>query len=186
MDDRSILDLFWSRQEQAIVEIAAKYGSYCHSIAFGILQDSRDANEAVNDAYLAAWNTIPPQRPYALRTYLGKLTRNLSLRKWRDRTAAKRGGGQILLALEELGDCIPAGSTPDAALEQQALAEVIDAFLRTLPTEERCIFLRRYWYLDSIRDICSRFGYGQSRVKMTLYRTRKKLLQTLEQEGFTL
>ncbi len=183
MDDNSIVDMYWSRDEKAIEVTRDKYGRYCYSIAYNILGSREDSEECVNDTYLGAWNSMPPHRPAMLPTFLGKITRSLSLKKWRDKNRIKRGGGQVDVTLEELQECIPAGSNIEEELEAKELVEVVNGFLRELAVEERRIFLRRYWYFDSIDDICKRFGYGKSKVKMKLFRTREKLMKRLEREG---
>ena len=186
MDDKKIIELYWARNEKALDETRIKYGHYCHAIAYNILHNHEDSDESVNDTYLGAWNSMPPHRPQLLSTYLGKITRNLSLKKLRNRLTQKRGGGESTIALEELEECIPSqASTEDVILEQE-LAKIIDAFLRTLPDTERRLFLCRYWYFDSISDISKRFGYGNSKVKMTLLRTREKLRTYLEKEDIHL
>ncbi|MBQ2735685.1 MAG: RNA polymerase sigma factor [Clostridia bacterium] len=182
MDDRNIVALFFDRNEDAVAETQKKYASYCYSIAYGVLKNREDAEECVNDTYLVAWNSIPPQAPRNLSAFLGKITRNLSLKRVRSQTAQKRGGGAVLLTLEELSECIPDHQTPQRELQQKELANLLDAFLRTLDEEERNIFLRRYWYFDSISDIAKRFGYGESKIKTLLHRTRKKLYKKLKQE----
>ena len=182
MDDRTIIALFFKRDEAAIAETCKKYESYCYSIAYRVLGSREDAEECVNDTYLAAWNSIPPQAPRNLSTFLGKITRNLSLKRVRKQTAQKRGGGAGILTLEELSECSPDHQTPQHELEQKELANLLDAFLRALDVKERNVFLRRYWYFDSISDIANRFGYGESKIKTMLYRTRKKLYKTLKQE----
>lgn len=186
MDDRQIVELYWNREEQAIKETQMKYGSYCYSIAHHILQNREDAEESVNDTYLGAWKSMPPHRPQYLSAFLGKITRNLSLKKWRERHAAKRGGGEVALTLEELKDCIPAPKTVEDEIEARALAEIIDSFLRDCPAEERQIFLCRYWFFDSVKEIAGEFGCSESKVKMRLLRTREKLRERLEQEGVAL
>ena len=186
MEDAAIVALYWTRDEEAIAQTRTKYGPYCHSIAQNILGSREDAQECVNDTYRGAGNAMPPQRPALLPAFLGKITRNLSLKRWRERTAEKRGGGQVPLALEELAFAIPSGDSPQAAVEAKELAQTIDRFLRGLPKTERQIFLRRYWYLESIEAIAAAFGFGQSKVKMMLLRTRKKLKGLLEKEGIVL
>lgn len=183
MDDQAILDLYFARSEAAITQTDAKYGGYCYSIAYHILFDREDSEECVSDAYLAAWNNIPPRRPSVLAAFLGKLTRYISINRWKKRSACKRGGGEMDLALEELGDCVSGGLDPE---QQHTYKETIRAFRRfldTLPETERRVFLRRYWYLDSIREIGQRFGFSESKVKSMLYRTRKKLRTQLDKEG---
>ncbi len=183
MDDRKIVDLYWARSETAIEETSKKYGGYCYSIAFGVLSDREDAEESVNDTYLSAWNSMPPHKPSILSTFLGKITRRISIDKWRRRSAEKRGGGEIVLALGELDECVVSADTTGSELDRQALADVMRAFVRSLSDYERQVFLCRYWYLDSIKTICERLGYSESRVKSMLARTRKKLRLTLEKEG---
>ncbi len=186
MDDKEIVELYWDRDEKAIEETQKKYGHYCYSIAFNILDNQEDAEESVNDTYMSAWSTMPPQKPNIFSAFIGRITRNISFKKWKSRTAIKRGGGQVNLLLDELGECIPAKNSVDSELETKELAAIIDSFLRGLPKEEQSIFLCRYWYFDSIADICRQFGYGESKVKMKLLRTRKKLLEKLEKEGVCL
>ena len=183
MEDSRIVDLYWQRDETAIAETEKKYGKYCLSVARRILDDRQDAEECVNDTYLGAWNAMPPHRPAVLPTFLGKIARRLSLKKRRDRTAGKRGGGIVAESLDELEDCIPSGQRIDDALEGRELEAAVNAFLEGLPADERRVFLRRYWYFDSVREISVRYGFGESKVKMTLKRTRDKLRARLEKEG---
>ena len=183
MEDREIVALYWARSEQAIGETQKKYGRYCYRIAYQILNSREDADEAVNDAYLGAWNGMPPHRPAVLSCFLGKLTRRISIDRWRGRRAEKRGGGELPLALEELADCVPASDDPEREAELGELTAAISAFLWTLPRTERRVFVCRYWYLDSIAAICQRFGFGHSKVKSMLARTRAKLRTYLEREG---
>lgn len=184
MEDRHILDLYWQRSETAISETAKQYGSYCHSIAYRILRSEQDSEECVNEVYLRAWNTIPPQRPERLSTFLGRLTRNLSIDRCRRAAAEKRGGGEVTLALDELKDCVPArdGGMTDGI----ALTDALNRFLAALPAQQRKIFLRRYWYVSSVREIAEEYGISESRVKMSLFRSRQKLKTALEKEGFAL
>ncbi len=183
MEDKEIVDLYWQRDEKAISETAEKYGSYCYSIAHNILADNEDAEESVNDTYLNAWNSMPPHRPAVLSTFIGKITRYISLKKWRDKRAQKRGGGNIDLVYEELSDCVISKSTIDEELENKELSKLIDSFLDTLPSCEQSVFVCRYWYFDSISDIAKQFGFSESKVKSMLHRTRKKLKTKLSQEG---
>ena len=186
MEDHDIVALYWRRDEAALAETERRYGRYCYAIANGILRDEEDARECVNDAFLAAWNAIPPHRPALLSAFLGKITRRLALKKRRDQSAAKRGGGSVSLSLYELAECIPAGERPEDSLDAAALTELLDAFLETLSPEDRRVFLRRYWYCDSVREIAPRYGYSQSKVKMTLKRARDKLRALLEKEDIRL
>ena len=184
MKDTEIIALYWDRDERAISETATKYGHYCHSIAYRLLQNAEDAKECVNDTYVGAWNSIPPHRPGLLSAFLGKITRRISINRLRDRNAGKRGAGQYALTLEELSDCIPSGQRAEDLAETKELTRILNAFLATLGTEERRVFLCRYWYFDSVKDIATRFDCGQSKIKMMLKRTREKLLTYLEKEGF--
>lgn len=183
MDDERIIDLYWQRKEAAITETKAKYGRRCYAIAFNILHDRSDAEECENDTYLDAWESMPPHKPTALSAFLGAITRRISLDKWRKKSAKKRGG-EFTVSLEELEECIPGGKSMDEQISAESLAETINAFLYTLPETECDVFLRRYWYFDSIGSICVRYGFGQSKVKMMLLRTREKLQTHLEKEGF--
>lgn len=182
MEDGQIVALYWQRSEQAIAETQRKYGGYCYSIAKNILWSAEDSEETVSDTYVGAWNAMPPSQPEQLRIFLGKITRRLALKRLRMQTAEKRGGGETQLVLDELEGCIPDGSDVVRQVEQRELIRWIDRFLQTLPVEERRVFLCRYWYFDSIAEIAERFGFGQSKVKMMLLRTRGKLLAQLERE----
>lgn len=185
MEDSQIIDLYWNRDQRAIHETAGKYGGLLERVAWNILRCRDDAEECVNDTYLRAWNAIPPTRPAAFRTWLGAITRNLSLDRWKRAQAEKRGSGMEVL-LGELSDCVPASGGPQEALEDQALADLLSAFLRGLPQESRRMFLRRYWYGEPISDIAAAAGCGQGKVKSSLFRTRKALRTYLEREGVTL
>lgn len=182
MDDQSIVDLFWKRSENAIAETDKKYGRYCFSIAYNVLANNEDAEESVNDTYMKTWNNLPPQRPAVLITFLGRITRNISISRWRARKAAKRGGGEIILALDELDECIANGQNVEEKYIQEETAGVFRRFLDTLPDTERDVFLRRYFLLDSVASIAEDFGFSQSKVKSMLYRTRLKLRSRLEME----
>lgn len=184
MDDQSIVALFWERSEQAIAETDRKYGAYCYSIAYHALANSEDAEESVSDTYMAAWNQLPPHRPSILATFLGKITRRISINRWKAKNTAKRGGGQITLTLEELDDCVDGKQNIERAYESHELVWAFNRFLETLPETERDVFLRRYWFFDSIADIAESFGFTQSKVTSMLYRTRGKLRKQLEKEGF--
>ena len=184
MDDELIVRLYWDRSESAISETDRKYGAYCNSIAYGILQNKEDAEESVSDTYMDAWNSMPPHHPSILATFLGKITRRISIDRWRSKTRLKRGGGEIDLALEELEQCIAGGQSPEQEIEQKKLAQAINDFLDELPVQERRVFLARYWYMDSIREIAAHFKFSQSKVLSMLFRTRNKLRQHLEKEGY--
>lgn len=184
MDDQAIIDLYFDRSESAIAETAQKYGSYCYCIAYNILADKEDSEESVNDTYMAAWNNIPPRMPSVLATFLGKITRNISLNRWKSLRAYKRGGGEVTLALEELDGCIGGGENPEESLEKKELLRCVNHFLAGLPEMERKVFVCRYWYLDSVPDIAGYLGWSQSKVTSMLHRTRAKLRKQLEKEGF--
>ena len=186
MDDRQIIALYNERSEAALSETAKKYGRYCRSIAYNILSNEEDCEECVNDTWLKAWEAIPPQCPDSLPAFLGRITRNLALNRYKHNTREKRGGGQTPLVLEELADCIPGGSNAETAAEEALLVDVLNRFLEGLPVQKRKIFLRRYWYMSSVKEIAADFGLSESNVKMTLLRTRSKLKQTLEKEGIIL
>ncbi len=184
MEDKKIVELFLQRSEQAVTETQSKYGNYCYFIAYQILTNNEDAEESVNDTYIDAWNSIPPHKPAILSTFLGKITRRISIDRWRCRNAKKRGGGEIPLVLEELAECIEGNNSIEQELEQKRLTEVINTFVLGLPQTEQKVFLCRYWYMDSVYSICRQFGFSESKVKSMLYRTREKLKHVLEKEDF--
>ena len=186
MDDAKIVQLYWDRDEQAISATANKYGSYCTSIANNILGNREDAEECVNDTYMTAWTSLPPHRPNSLCAYLGKITRNLSIKRYKHNTAYKRGGGQAVLVLEEIAEFLSDKDSVEQEIDRKELIKAIDTFLGTLPAEKRSIFLRRYWFFDSISDIASRFGMTENNVSVTLNRLRFKLHNYLLKRGFEL
>ncbi|MBQ9938611.1 MAG: sigma-70 family RNA polymerase sigma factor [Oscillospiraceae bacterium] len=186
MDDNGIIQLYLRRAESAIPETAAKYGRYCRYIAFSILKSNEDSEECVNDTYFRAWNCIPPQIPNCLKTFLGRITRNLALNRYEQLTAEKRGCGRIPLVLEELAECIPSYATAEQSAEADEVRNVLNKFLAELPVGTRKLFVRRYWYMSSIREIAKDFGMSESSVTVTLFRTREKLKKTLEKEGIVI
>ena len=186
MRDHEILELYWARNESAIAATTEKYGSYCHTIAYNILRNKEDAEECANDTYLGAWNSIPPQRPNRLSIYLGKITRNLALNRYKRYTAEKRGHGQVVLALSELEACVPSETTVEQTIEENELAAAIDRFLYAKPKLNRNIFVRRYYHLYVIRDIADAYGMSESKVTSLLFRMRNELRQFLEKEGIML
>ena len=179
MDDNLIIDLYWQRNQRAIADTETKYGPYCHAIAYNVLYSPQDAEECVNDTWLRAWEAMPPQRPGKLSAFLGRITRNLALDRYDYLHASKRSGSFDLL-LSELSDCIPSGQDDYARLE---LSQILSAFLRTLPENQRNIFLRRYWFCESIDTLAKRYDMSQSAVKSNLFRTRNRLKAYLEKEG---
>lgn len=174
MDDQEIIARFFARDEEGLTAARARYEPYCAAVARSLLNDPRDQEECLSDTWLRAWNAIPPQRPRSLGAFLAKITRNLAINRLRDGNAQRRGGGQVPLALEELRECVSPEGSPEGEL---------DRFLDGLPPLQREVFLRRYWYLDSIEDIARRTGWSKSRVTTTLHRLRVRLRAHLIQEG---
>ena len=183
LEDRQIIALFFARAEQAIAELAEKYGTTCDRIARNILGNHRDAEECVNDSYLAVWNTIPPQTPDPLRTYLFRIVRNISVAKYHANTAAKRNS-RYDAALDELEGCLAAPGTVEETITAGELARQIDRFLATLDRESRALFVRRYWYADSIPELADRFHISRGNVSVRLSRIRNKLAAHLKKEGY--
>lgn len=182
MDDEKIIELFFARSESALKELDEKYGRVCHKLSYGILNDRLDAEECVNDAYLGAWNAIPPARPNPLLTYLCKIVRNISLKRFYMKEAAKRSSAYDV-AMEELEYCLSAPDTVEAEIGARELARVICDFLYTLTAENRVIFLRRYWFSDTYADIAERMGMTESNVSVRLTRTRRKMRDYLLKRG---
>ena len=186
MDDKQIVELYNERSEDAITRTSEKYGSFCYYIAEHILHDRQDSEECVNDTYLKAWETIPPQAPVKLSAYLGKITRNLALSRFRYNNRKKRGEGVNAEVLEELAECIAASGNTEDAVEEKLLVDALNRFLRELPEERRKMFLQRYWYMNSIKEIAAEWSVSESKVKMTLLRIRGELKLQLEAEGIYL
>ncbi len=184
MTDYDIIKLYFDRSERAIEETDAAYGRYCRYIANEILRNLEDSEEVVNDTYLKTWESIPPQNPPSLKLFLGKITRFLSINRLEYRNAQKRGGGQYSLVLDELCGVIPSGES--SVVDEIALKDAINSFLRSLPEEKRRIFIRRYWYMSPISEIAEDFSVSEGKVKMILSRTRKELRKVLEKEGIIL
>lgn len=186
MEDKQIVELYWQRIEAAIEETSRKYGPFCFYIANGILRNKEDSEECVNDTYLQVWNAVPPQKPQSLKAFLGKITRNLALHKWQKRQAKKRGKDEVIYALEELQECIPGVSDVERITEQMVLIDSINQFLSDLDKENRSIFMQRYFCFLSIKEIAVRYQMGESKIKMSLLRSRGKLKNMLEKEGIVL
>ena len=186
MDDGRIVDLYLQRDESAIKETSGKYGRRLHSLAYGIVEDVQTAEECENDTYMETWNSIPPHEPrnyfYA---FLARIIRNISLNRCRDRSRLKRSA-YICELSSEMEQCIPAPDDTRCRLEKAELARAINGFLASLDIEKRNIFLRRYWYLDSIPAISKRYAYSESKVKSMLFRSRNQLRTYLEKEGYDL
>ena len=178
MEDYQIVDLYWARKEKAIAETDKKYGKMLHSLSYSLLSSHEDAEECVNDTYLGAWNTMPSARPMYLGSFLSKITRRLSIDRWRREHREKRGG--VAGVIEELTDCIPDEDTPAREYERGLLRGELNAFLRTLPEEKRAIFVRRYFYAQEIRTIAQEVGVSEANVKIVLHRLREQLKQRLE------
>lgn len=186
MKDAQIVELYWSRSEDAIAVTKERYQGYLMKIAMQILENEEDAEECVNDTYLAAWNSMPDHRPETLSTYLGKITRQTAIDLWRRKNRQKRANSEYTLSLEELEEVLPGGSTPEKELDATLLSQAINRFLRTLPAETRRLFLGRYFYCDPLKEVASYCGMKEAKAKSTLFRTRKNLKRFLEKEGFTL
>lgn len=182
MDDREIITLFFERSEEAIAELSNKYGAVCSKIAFNILNNQQDAEECVNDAYLGVWNSIPPQNPNPLLSYVCRIVRNLAVKKYHTITAIKRNSIYDI-ALTELENCFPSSMTADDEFNASETAKIIDNFLEALNQENRIIFIRRYWYSDSIEDIAKQFNTSSHNISVRLSRTREKLRKHLLKEG---
>ena len=186
MEDSEIVALYWARDQQAISESADKYGTYCASIARNILESPEDAEECVSDTWFRAWNAMPPQRPDILSAFFGRITRNLAFDRYRSRSAAKRGGRETALVLEELRDCVSGRDEAQQHLDYQELLADLNGFLRSLPKEKRRLFLRRYWYAEPIAEIAKDFGMRENHISVTLHRLRKQLRDYLQERGHTL
>ena len=181
MEDYKIIELYWERSEMAIAETQNKYGNLCRYISCNILSDREDADECVNDTYLTLWNTIPPQRPNLFSAYIGKITRNLALKKFEYNTAQKRNP-EAVVSLSELEDCISGHEMPHE--DEIMFKNKLNTFLRSLDYEARNVFLRRYWFFDSVKEIAERFDISESKTASMLMRTRNKLRDYLVTEGF--
>jgi RNA polymerase sigma-70 factor (ECF subfamily) len=185
MTDKEIIALYFKRSESAIEETQRQYASYCSAIAMNILHDKQDAEECIADTFLAAWNAIPPEQPRVLASFLAIITRNLALNKYKSRNVQKRSGDNTDLLLSELALCVPSDTDVESEVDAKELARIIDQFLITLRKDDRVFFVRRYWHTDSVPSIAKRFSVGESKVKMSLHRTRKKFKTYLEERGIT-
>ena len=186
MDDQQIIELFWKRDEAAISGSHAKYGIPLKRISFRILSSHEDSEECLNDTYMKAWTSIPPQRPGCLFAYLGRIIRNLSLNRWQKNRAEKRGGPANCLLLSELSECIPSPRTVEHETDETFLTETLVSWLRGLPAGSRVLFLRRYWYGDSLSELAEACGIPVGRLAGRMFRLRKSLKIFLEKEGITL
>ena len=186
MKDHQIVELYWERNEDAIRQTQRKYGAYLSKVAYNILSDFEDSKECVNDTYLAAWNSMPSNRPGTLSAYLGKITRQISIDVFRKRHTVKRYASEYAVSLEELGDSFSDGVTPELVLNAKLLDEAINRFVRELPDDARNTFIGRYYFFDSLKDVAAYCGMSESKAKSLLYRTRQSLRAYLVKEGFDL
>ena len=183
MEDSQIVDLYFSRNENAIAETRTKYEKYLRTIAYNILANNEDTDECVNDTYLKAWNSIPPNRPAKLAIYLGAIARNPAISVFRKQNTASRAGSQYALSLDELAECVSGSESPEEQAEAGVVAKAISSYLRTLSPEQRVIFVCRYYYNDPISRIAGYFGASESKVKSSLFRARNGLKEYLKKEG---
>jgi len=181
-----IIDLYFNRNEKAVDETAKKYGNYCFTISNNILKNESDAQECVNDTYLKAWNNIPPTKPLKLGVFLGRITRNLSLDRYKFNRTKKREGSEFELLLTELEECISGDLTVEAEVDSNYTVEIINEWLLSQLPINRNIFVRRYWHAESIKDLVNNFGVSESKIKSILFRMRKNLKVHLEEEGVEL
>lgn len=184
MEDQQIVELYWQRDQLAIEHTQRKYGRYLAKVAYHILYDLEDCAESVNDTYMAAWNAMPPHRPQSLCAFLSKLTRRISIDLLRKKQSAKRGGGEYETLLEELAQCLPGGQDPEETVNSRELAKTIEQFLLTLPERTRNVFIGRYFYMDSVREVARYCGLSESNTKVILHRTRTALSEYLKEEGY--
>ena len=186
MNDAQIVELYWQRDESAVTVTQEKYNTYLLKIAYNILNNHEDSEESVNDTYLAAWNSIPPQKPAVLSTYLGKLTRRISISLFRRKNADKRQGGEFALSFSEMEDVMEGNMEPQKEMEAKLLGELLNQFLRSLKPDERRTFIGRYYYMDPLKEVAAYCGMSESKAKTILFRTRVKLKEYLKKEGFVL
>ncbi len=183
MDDAKIVELYWVRSDAALMETAKKFGPYCHTIAYNVLENVEDSEECVNDTYMRAWNSMPDKRPAALAPYLGRITRNLALNRIIEKNTLKRGGGEAALALDELDECTASSYSLEREVEAREIAAAMNRFLSKLPETERALFVSRYWFMAPVRELAEKFGFSESKTVSMLRRTRLKLGKFLTGEG---
>lgn len=183
MDDAKIVELYWARSDAALTETAKKFGPYCHTIAYNVLENVEDSEECVNDTYMRAWNSMPDKRPAALAPYLGRITRNLALNRIIEKNTLKRGGGEVALALDELDECTASSYSLEREVEAREIAAAMNRFLSKLPETERVLFVSRYWFMAPVRELAEKFGFSESKTVSMLRRTRLKLGKFLTGEG---
>lgn len=180
MEDYQIVDLYWSRSEEAIGQTQIKYGKMLEHISYSLLNSHEDSEECVNDTYVAAWNSMPEERPVYLGAFLSKIVRRISINRYRSAHRQKRGGAGMIL--EELSECIPSDYSTEKELESGRISELLNKFLYSLDEEKRYIFIRRYYYSDAVADIADRMNISEGKVKTVLFRTRRLLREILEKE----
>lgn len=185
LEDAQIVRLYWKREERAITESDVKYGAYCYTVANNILSNHEDTKECVNDTWVRAWNTIPPQKPKSLKPFFAKIIRNLALNRYEMQNAKKRGGDMVTIALEELDECVSSREDVESAYFAKLLQKNVNLFLHTIPKRECDIFLCRYFFLETTDKIAQRYGMRESNVLVILSRVRKKLRKFLIKEGYT-
>ena len=186
MDDRRIVELFLERSEEAILETDIKYGRYCHKIAFNVLGNDEDSEECVNDAYMRAWGSIPPNEPDSMASYIGRITRNLALDKLRQKQSDKRGNGEVPVVLDELAECVSGVDELERRQDSEEITNAINSFLETLSATERGVFMRRYWMMESIADVAGLYGISVSKTTTMLFRLRGRLKKHFMKEGISL
>ena len=186
MDDRRIVELFLERSEEAILETDIKYGRYCHKIAFNVLGNDEDSEECVNDAYMRAWGSIPPNEPDSMASYIGRITRNLALDKLRQKQSDKRGNGEVPVVLDELAECVSGHDELERRQDSAEIAAAIDSFLDELNSVERGVFMRRYWMMEPIADVANRYDISVSQTTTMLFRLRNRLKKHFMKEGIPL
>ena len=186
MEDKEIIKLYLDRNEKAIAATSEKYGSYCKTISVNILKNDEDAEECVNDTYMKTWNAIPPQIPVIFSAFLGKIVRNISFNRYRQNTSQKRGGSEIPLILDELGEIVSGKESVEDEIDKKELLRDINGFLNSISEYKRGIFIRRYWYSDKVSDIAKRYGKSENSVSVELNRIRKKLSDHLLKRGYEL
>ena len=186
MDDRSIVELFLERSEEAILQTDIKYGRYCHRVAFNVLGNTEDSEECVNDAYMRVWGSIPPNEPESLSSYVGKITRNLALDKLRHKNSDKRGNGEVPVLLDELAECVSGADELARRQDSAEITEAINSFLATLNQVERGVFMRRYWMMEPVADVADRYNISVSKTTTMLFRLRGRLKKHFMKEGISL
>ena len=184
VEDTQIIELYWNRNQQAVSESSIKYGAMLARISFGILHSNEDSEECVNDTYLKAWDSIPPQKPGSLPAYLGRIVRNISINRWHENHTTKRSGATVMLS--ELSECIPSADSVQDEVEADELAAVIIIWLNSLSQDDRVLFLKRYWYSESLNSLADECATTPNKLAGRMYRLRAKLKKTLEMEGISL